>query len=115
MKHFSPPAVRVDALDCFRLRAWARAYLWAAGEYDLHTAVDHLQRVAERDMLIERIGQDQVQSIIAGAFLPFRDVESIIDTFEYLVKLRNGGRLRAWLAERTPEERRALKKLLDEK
>jgi hypothetical protein len=74
MKHFSPPPVRVDPLSAFRLRAWARAYLWSVGEYDLHTAADHLQRVAERDMLIERIGQDQVQSIIAGAFLPFREV-----------------------------------------
>jgi hypothetical protein len=41
--------------------------------------------------------------------------KSIIDAFEYLVKQRDGDRLRAFLAERTPEERRALKKLLDEK
>ena len=66
------PARHVDLLKCFELRAWARAYLWAVGEYDLHTAADHLQRVAERDMLIDRIGQDGVQSIIADAFLPFR-------------------------------------------
>jgi hypothetical protein len=67
------PARRVDPLDCFKLRAWSRAYLWAAGEYDLHTAVDHLQRVAERDLLLERIGQDGVQSIIADAFGNFRE------------------------------------------
>jgi hypothetical protein len=70
---FIRPARHVDPLDCFRLRAWTRAYLWAIGEYDLHTAADHLQRAAERDMLIDRIGQDQVQSIIAGAFRPFRE------------------------------------------
>ena len=41
--------------------------------------------------------------------------KSIVDTFEHLIKQRDGDRLKAWLAERTPEERRALKKLLDEK
>jgi hypothetical protein len=41
--------------------------------------------------------------------------KSIVDTFEHLIKQRDGDRLRAFLAERTPEERRALKKLLDEK
>jgi hypothetical protein len=41
--------------------------------------------------------------------------KSIIQTFEYLISQRDGPRFRAFLAERTPEERRYLKKLLDEK
>jgi hypothetical protein len=41
--------------------------------------------------------------------------KSIIYTFEYLVGQREGDRLRAFLAERTVEERGALKKLLNEK
>jgi hypothetical protein len=40
--------------------------------------------------------------------------KSIIDTFHYLIE-QHDGRLKAWLLQRTPEERRALKKLLDEK
>ena len=56
-----PVAVaRVDALKAFELRAWARATLWAACEFDLHDAVDVLQHDAERDGLIETIGQDAV-------------------------------------------------------
>jgi hypothetical protein len=41
--------------------------------------------------------------------------KSIIDTLEHLIKQRDGDRLKAWLLQRTPEERRALKRLLDEK
>jgi hypothetical protein len=41
--------------------------------------------------------------------------KSIVDTFQHLIKQRDGERLKAWLLQRTPEERRALKKLLDEK
>jgi hypothetical protein len=61
-----------DAPAVFELRAWARARLWAAGELDLHDAVDELQAGAERDGLIDRIGQDAVQAIMATAFAPFR-------------------------------------------
>ena len=62
---------RVDPLAAFELRAWARAYLWAAGEYDLHEAVDGLQAAAVRYGLIKRLGQDRVQALIAEAFQPF--------------------------------------------
>jgi hypothetical protein len=186
MKHFPPPPVRVDPLDAFKLRSWARAYLWAAGEMELHEAVDGLQKAAEtrrpgrahrpgrsadhhgrcllsipRDMQMSTLGQvvtcevcgcspcasrsfcracieqdrtaarlrkpdhnlppkwDTMSVIALWSHLndPRRHPlpKSIIDTFEYLVKQREGDRLRAFLAERTPEERRTLKKLLDEK
>lgn len=55
-------------------RAQARAFLWATGEFDdLHGAVDQLQHDAERDGLIERIGQDGVQEIMSAAFRPYRE------------------------------------------
>jgi hypothetical protein len=63
----------VDALAVFELRAWARGRLWAEGELDLHDAVDGLQADAERDGLIELIGQDAVQAIMATAFGAFRE------------------------------------------
>ena len=62
----------VNELDVFELRAWARGFLWSIGEYELAEAVDQLQRDAQRDGLIERIGQDAVQQIIAAAFATFR-------------------------------------------
>jgi hypothetical protein len=66
-------AAPVDALAALELRAAARARLWAEGELDLHDAVDALQASAERDGLIDRIGQDAVQAIMATAFAPFRE------------------------------------------
>ena len=39
--------------------------LWRCCELDLHEAVDKLQHDAERDGLVERIGQDAVQAILA--------------------------------------------------
>jgi hypothetical protein len=39
--------------------------------------------------------------------------KSIVDTFEHLIKQGNPERMKAWLAERTVEERRALRKLIE--
>ena len=65
---FRPAAQLVDPLEAFEPRCWARAYLWAACEFDLHEAVDELQAAAERDRLVELIGQDAVQAIMRDAF-----------------------------------------------
>jgi hypothetical protein len=67
---------RPAALDVFRERAWARAYLWRAGEFDLGEAVDVLQAEAVRTGLVDRVGQDAVQQILADAFAPHREVVS---------------------------------------
>lgn len=64
---------RVDVLDVFLARADARAYLWAVGEYDMPTAVDQLQADAVRDGLVDRLGQDAVQAIIAAAISRYTD------------------------------------------
>jgi hypothetical protein len=60
-------------LDMIELRAWARAYLWHIGELELHEAVDKLQRDAARSGLVDELGQDRVQQIIADAFRPYRE------------------------------------------
>jgi hypothetical protein len=65
----------VHALDVFRERAWARAFLWRAGEYSLKEAVDQLQHDAKRDGLIDHVGQDHIQQILADSFRPFREVK----------------------------------------
>jgi hypothetical protein len=70
---------RVDLLDAFTERAGARAYLWAIGEYEMAEAVDQLQYDAKRDGLIERIGQDAVQQILADAFAPYQQIERYCD------------------------------------
>jgi hypothetical protein len=60
--------VRLDPIVAFRARCEARAILWAACEFDLPTAVDKLQADAVRDGLVDEIGQDEVQRIMAAAF-----------------------------------------------
>jgi hypothetical protein len=63
-----PPDARPSLRQAFELRCEARAYLYSIGEYDLHTAVDQLQADAEKSGLIDEIGQDEVQRIMAAAF-----------------------------------------------
>jgi hypothetical protein len=63
---------RINLLDVFIERAEGRAYLWSIGELTLHEAVDVLQADAERDGLIEQIGQDQMQKILDECFASYR-------------------------------------------
>jgi hypothetical protein len=44
----------------FGARAWARAYLWHAGEFDLHEAVDALA--------VSALETDEAQAILSRAF-----------------------------------------------
>ena len=68
----------------FRARCEACAYLVYVGTLDFIETVDGLQVDAVSDGLVEAIGQDSVQSLMAGAFtvLEFRhrehDVEEIV-------------------------------------
>jgi hypothetical protein len=59
---------RVDLLDCFRERVEAKAYLVLIGELELIAAVDELHAAAIRDGLIDRIGVDGIQAILADCF-----------------------------------------------
>jgi hypothetical protein len=57
-----------SAREVFELRCWARAHLFAGGEYDLQEAVDPLQDAAEASGLVAELGQDEVQRMMAEAF-----------------------------------------------
>jgi hypothetical protein len=59
---------RPDALVIFVERASARAQLVCEGLMPLIEAVDELQLAAERTGLIDKLGQDTVQKIMATAF-----------------------------------------------
>jgi hypothetical protein len=59
---------RLGPTDIFIARAEARAALFAAGELDLHEAVDGLQAAGVASGLVVSIGQDAVQAIMAAAF-----------------------------------------------
>jgi hypothetical protein len=67
-KHHAEPDLSPSPLAIFQLRAWARAYLWACCLLSLHEAVDELQSAAEQSELIEQIGVDRVQEILAQEF-----------------------------------------------
>jgi hypothetical protein len=56
----------------FKGRCEARAILFAIGEYDLHRAVDVLQSAAEASGLVDEVGQDAVQALLAEAFARVR-------------------------------------------
>jgi hypothetical protein len=62
-----------SVLAVFITRADVCAKLWQCGEIDLHEAVDQLQAAAERNGLVTKIGQDEVQAIMSAAFGIVRD------------------------------------------
>jgi hypothetical protein len=56
------PSAAPGFLEVFIARAEARALLCAACEVTLHDAVDQLQLAAERDGLLAKVGQDEVNA-----------------------------------------------------
>jgi hypothetical protein len=62
-----------DPFEVFEARGWARAWLFGAGEFSLHEAIDSLQEAAVATGLVELIGQDRVQEILANNFARFVD------------------------------------------
>lgn len=59
---------RPDPVDIFRARCEARAILVEAGELAFLDAVDGLQQAAVRDGLVDKLGQNAIQRIMADAF-----------------------------------------------
>lgn len=55
-------------LDTFTLRCWARAYLVEHGMMFLQGAVDGLQEFATWTDLVDFVGQDAIQAMMATAF-----------------------------------------------
>ncbi len=66
--HHEAAVRRVDPVEAFRARCKARGLLFVAGELDLHEAVDVLQADAEAGGLVNAIGQDAIQAILAEVF-----------------------------------------------
>jgi hypothetical protein len=58
------------ALDCFELRCWACSYLVEHGMVLLQEAVDALQESAVSTGVVDLLGQDAVQLIMARDFQP---------------------------------------------
>jgi len=59
-----PPGEIEDFIECCDVHAWFHRQGWIS----LHTAVDNLQRLAERWGLIDLHGQDEIQAQMAFAF-----------------------------------------------
>jgi hypothetical protein len=114
----------------FKIRAETRAKLYQSGELSLIEAVDDLQAVADFEGLVEQIGQDAVQTILADAMRaaerpvtpqqqPVTQPEdfeiahsnvaqSTLDAAFYLFNLGDKKRLRAWMDLHTEPERAAI-------
>jgi hypothetical protein len=58
----------VDPVEAFAARCDARAILVRECLMELHEAVDGLQHDAERDGLVDHLGQDFIQEILSAAF-----------------------------------------------
>jgi hypothetical protein len=102
------------SLEIFKVDCEVRAALFAAGELELHEAVDSLQYAAAASGLVALVGQDVVQSIMAEAFKPHCGVaRSVIDAVGYLIRQDDPTRLRAFLARQTAEERAAIKQYFE--
>jgi hypothetical protein len=71
-------------LESFRARCQAAAASYATGQVDLISAVDALQDFAFTRGLVDEIGQDAVQAIMAAAFGPVRDEQPPSDEYEGL-------------------------------
>jgi hypothetical protein len=70
----SQQSAKGPTIDAFRARCEARALLVGRGQMNLIDAVDDLQADAERDGLVTRYGQDEVQFVLANAFGSVRRV-----------------------------------------
>jgi hypothetical protein len=64
----SQQSAKVPTVDAFRARCEARAWLVAEGELTLPDAVDELQASAVASGIVDMVGQDRVQQLMAAAF-----------------------------------------------
>lgn len=94
-------ASQVPAIYVFRERCEARAILVEACLFDLQEAVDGLQEAAVASGLVDELGQDAVQKMMADAFA----------RPQFMCRLLIGPmELAAWLAELTTTERISISK-----
>jgi hypothetical protein len=122
----APAQPSLPAVGVLELRAETRAFLWSVCQMEMDEAVDALQAYAERSGLLDQIGQDAVQAIIAAPFGHYRKLiepvepeavplqpkpepeaprrshrtpQSTIDAFWYVVQLGDADYLTGWLAQ----------------
>lgn len=129
-----PATLPIPAVDVFRARAEARAWLVYACLLDLQTAVDGLQEAAELTGLVKDLGQDAIQKMMAAAFaivprLPptepnpdqrnrpvtLEAAPSTLMAAEYLVRQNDAARLKAWLSKHTAAECAAILQHIERK
>ena len=67
----TPGVIAIPAIEVFRERCEARAILVEACLFDLQDAVDGFQEAAVASGLVEEVGQDAVQKMMAEAFAKF--------------------------------------------
>src|SRR5262245_57791397 len=105
---------RPSPLAVFVARAEARALLWAAGELDLHDAVDELQAAAVRAGLVAELGQDRVQDIMVEAFteIPADDAWSAPGWREAAAEYHQERNGRTLVVEIEPERLTRLRELM---
>jgi hypothetical protein len=113
----------LPAVNVLEIRAQLRAYFWWVYAMEIDEAVDELQAYAERTALVDLIGQDAVQAIIAAPFeryrkriepeeIPlqpkpeppqrraYRPPQATIDAFKYVAATGDVAYLRQWLGDR---------------
>jgi hypothetical protein len=129
----STASAKANPIDMLGARAEARAFLFAIGELELHQAVDVLQHDAVENGLVDQIGQDKVQDILAAAFAavrsepervpdafpddeaPDRHVpRSTLDAAVYLLRQNDAERLERWLQAHSRTERAEIVDHLDQ-
>jgi hypothetical protein len=62
------PDAPADTVKVFAALCWARGHLWREGYLEGADAVDVLQQWAVDNGLVDELGQDDVQRLIAEAF-----------------------------------------------
>lgn len=72
-----------DFIECCDQHVWFCNEGWIS----LHTAVDNLQALAERWGLVDEIGQDEVQRLMANAFAPAASIDLPADYAAQIVRL----------------------------
>lgn len=89
MSALRKPSPAPSPLDVFHIRCEARAILVEACLFDLQEAIDGLQEAAVASGLVDEIGQDAVQAMLAEAFANVprpgqleADIKTIADCLE---------------------------------
>jgi hypothetical protein len=72
-----------DPIEVYGALCRSRSYRYVTGELTLHESVDYLQAAATKLALVDTIGQDAVQEIIAAVFGPIREARKRVETDQW--------------------------------